>query len=131
MSRFALQVTFAVVVAAASSACGGDSSTPDPGPSSGVSTGTRIVDLSEADATALCDWVAGRFGGYGHGVMCTNGMTVSARQSRELCVMDYHNAAATCPVTVGDIEACANESIGPPVCASVPPVCAALLACIV
>jgi hypothetical protein len=67
MWRFALKVTFAVVVAAAGSACGGDSSTPGPGQSSGVSTGTRVVDLSEADGIALCDWVAGRFGGYGQG----------------------------------------------------------------
>lgn len=131
MWRFALKVAFAVVVAASGSACGGDSSTPDPGPSSGVSTGTRVVDLSEADATALCDWVAGRFGGYGHGVTCSNGTTVSARQSRELCVMDYRTVSPTCPVTVSDIEACANQSIGPPVCASVPSVCAALIACVV
>ena len=89
-----------------------------------------MVDLSDADATALCDWVAGRFGGYGHGVTCTNGMTVTARQTRELCVMDYQNVSPTCPVTVGEIEACANQSVGPPVCASVPSVCAALIACV-
>jgi hypothetical protein len=130
MSRFALKVTFAVVFAVAGSACGGDSSTPDPGPSSGVSTSTRLIDLSEADAIALCDWAAARFGGYGHGVTCTNGVTVTARQTRELCLMDYQNASPTCPVTVGEIEACANQSVGPPVCASVPSVCAALLACV-
>jgi len=129
MSRFALQVTFAVVVAVAGSACGGDSS-PDPGPSSGVSTGTRVVDLSDAEGIALCDWVAARLGGYGQGVTCTNGTTVTARQTRELCVMDYQNVSPTCPVTVGEIEACANQSVGPPVCASVPSVCAALIACV-
>lgn len=130
MSRVALKVTFAVVFAVAGSACGGDSSTPDPGPSSGVSTSTRLVDLSAADAIALCDWTAAKFGGYGHGVTCANGVTVTARQTRELCVMDYQNAAPTCAVTVAEIEACANQSVGPPVCASVPSICAALLACV-
>lgn len=129
MCRFALKVTLTVVVAVAGSACGGDSSTPDPGPSSGVSTGTRLVDLSEADAIALCDWTAARLGGYGRGVTCTNGITVTARQTRELCVMDYQSVSPTCAVTVGEIEACTNQSVGPPVCASVPSVCAALLAC--
>ena len=128
MSRFALKVTFAVVVAG--SACGGGgSSTSDAGSSSGVFTGTRLVDLSDADAIALCDWTAARFGGYGQGVTCTNGITVTARQTRELCVMDYQNVSPTCAVTVGEIEACANQSVGPPVCASVPSVCGALLAC--
>jgi hypothetical protein len=130
MSRFALKVTFAVFVAVAGSACGGDSSTPDPGPSSGVSTGTRVVDLSDADGIALCDWVAARLGGYGHGVTCMDGITVTARQTRELCMMDYQNVSPTCAVTVGEIEACANQSVGPPVCASVPAVCGALIACI-
>ena len=55
MRRFAPKITFAVVVAVGGYGCGGDSSTTDPGPSSGVSTSTRLVDLSEADAIALCD----------------------------------------------------------------------------
>lgn len=130
MRRFAAKITFAVVVAVAGYGCGGDSSTTDPGPSSGVSTSTRLVDLTPADAIALCDWTAAKFGGYGHGVTCMDGVTVTARQTRELCVMDYQNAAPTCAVTVGEIEACANQSVGPPVCASVPAVCAALLACV-
>jgi len=131
MWRFALKVTFAVVVAVAGSACGGgDSSTSDAGSSSGVSTGTRVVDLSDADGIALCDWVAAKFGGYGRGVTCTDGVSVTARQTRELCMMDYQNVSPTCAVTVGEIEACANQSVGPPVCASVPSVCAALLACV-
>jgi len=57
-------------------------------------------------------------------------MTVSARQTRELCVMDFQNVSPTCPVTVGEIEASVNQSVGPPVCASVPSVCAALIACV-
>ena len=132
MWRFPLKVTFAVVVAVAGAACGGGSSstTPDAGSSSGVSASTRVVDLSDADGMALCDWVAAKLGGYGQGVTCGDGVSVTARQTRELCVMDYQNVSPTCPVTVGEIEACANQSVGPPVCASVPAVCGALIACL-
>ena len=130
MSRFALIVTFAVAVAVVGSACGdGSSTTSDAGTSSGVSAGARLVDLSDADAIALCDWTAARFGGYGQGVTCTNGTTITARQTRELCVMDYRSVSPTCAVTVGEIEACANQSVGPPICASVPSICGALFAC--
>ena len=130
MSRISLKVAFAVVVAVAGPTCDGDSSTTGPGSSSGVSTSTRVVDLSDAEGMALCDWVAARLGGYGQGVTCADGVSVTARQTRELCVMDYRSVSPTCPVTVGEIEACANQAVGPPVCASVPSVCAALIACV-
>jgi hypothetical protein len=133
MTRFTMKISLVGLVglaAVAGSACGGSSSSPpDPGPSSGVTAGTRIVDLSEADAAALCDWAAARFGGYGHGVTCMDGFTVTARQTRELCMMDYKSVSSTCPVTVGDIEACTNQSVGPPVCASLPTVCTAIIPC--
>jgi hypothetical protein len=58
-----------------------------------------------------------------------DGLTVSARQSRELCVMDWRSVSATCPVTVADIEQCTNESIGPPRCATIPSACFAIIAC--
>jgi hypothetical protein len=131
-------VTVAFVAAAtmsvAGSGCGGSSSSDagtDAGSDvSGPGLNTRLVDLSEAEAAALCDWVAGRFGGYGQGVTCGDGLTVSARQTRELCVMDYRTVSSTCAVTVGDIQACANQAVGPPVCATVPQICLALLSCV-
>ena len=134
--RFALTVAFAAaaMTSVAGSGCGGSSSADagtDAGTdASGPGPNTRMVDLSEADATALCDWVAARFGGYGQGVTCSDGLTVSARQTRELCVMDYRNVSSTCAVTVGDIQTCANQAVGPPVCATVPQICLALLSCI-
>jgi hypothetical protein len=133
MSRFAptLPAVFVafVVFGVALAACG-DSSTPDPGPSSGVDADTRIIDLSDANAVALCDWVAGKFGGYGRGVTCTDGTTLSARQTRELCLMDYRNASPSCTATVGDIEQCTNEGVGPPRCATVPAACFVVIPCI-
>ena len=102
---------------------------PDPGPSTGLDANARIVDLSLADATALCDWVAGRFGGYGQGVTCTDNTTLSARQSRELCVMDFQNVSSTCTATVGNIQDCTNGAVAQPRCAAVPAVCFVILTC--
>jgi hypothetical protein len=130
MRRFSLTITFALLMGVANAGCGGDSSLPDPGPSSSLDPSTRLVDLSEADVITLCDWTAGRFGGYGQGVTCSDGLTVSARQSRELCVMDYRSASSTCSVTVGDIQTCTNQAVGPPVCATVPQACFAILTCL-
>jgi hypothetical protein len=128
---FLLTVAFALTTAVAGSGCGGaDSMTPDPGPSSGIGASTRIVDLTDAQGTALCDWVAGRFGGYGHGVTCTDGTTLSARQTRELCMTDYLNAPSTCTATVGDVESCTNDGVGPPTCSSVPASCFAVISCV-
>src|SRR5262245_45764978 len=106
--RFVLAVGFALMMGVAGASCG-DSSLPDPGPSSGLDPNTRLVDLSAADVGTLCDWVAGRFGGYGEGVTCSDGLTVSARQTRELCLMDYQIAAPSCTVTVGDVQTCTNQ----------------------
>ena len=129
--RLTLAVGLALLMAGVAGAgCGGSSSLPDPGPSSGIAPSTRVVDLSEADAIKLCDWVAGRFGGYGEGVTCSDGLTLSARQTRELCVMDYRSTPSTCTATVGDIQTCTNEGVGPPVCATVPQACFAILSCL-
>ena len=121
----------AVILAAgvAGPACGDSAKLPDPGPSSGVDANTRIPALSDADAIALCDWIAGRFGGYGQGVTCTDGTTLSARQSRELCVGDFHNTSPTCTATVGNLEECTNGAVAQPRCATVPAVCFVILTC--
>ena len=90
MLRSVITIALSLSLGVTLSACGdSDSMSPDPGPSSGLDIRTPIVDLSAADASVLCDWVAGRFGGYGRSVTCMDNTTLSARQTRDLCVMDY------------------------------------------
>jgi hypothetical protein len=124
-----LVLAFVLAIGAAGPACGDSTPLPDPGPSSGLAPTSRITDLSDADGGALCDWIAGRFGGYGQGVTCTDGTTLSARQTRELCVMDFQNTSATCTATVSDLEQCTNGAVAQPRCATVPSVCFVILSC--
>jgi hypothetical protein len=122
---------FAAAVVVALAACGGDlpPPLPDPGPSSGLDTGLMLNALSKDEAAAFCDWIAGRFGGYGRGVTCADGSTLSARGSQAQCVNDWMTASPTCPLTVGDFEECVNGAVVKPRCASVPPVCIGVVLC--
>jgi len=120
-------ITFATLMAS----CGADlgPALPDPGPSSGLDPETMLADLTKAEAIAFCDWTAGRFGGYGRGVTCADGTTLSARQSEALCVMDWTTASPNCPLTVGDFEECVNGAVVVPRCRTVPPVCLGVVLC--
>jgi hypothetical protein len=113
-------------------ACGSDLGPPlpDPGPSSGLDRGKLFVDLTRDEAGAFCDWMAGRFGGYGRGVTCADGSTLSARQSMALCVNDWATANKGCPLSVGDFEDCINGAVVKPQCPRVPPVCLGLALCL-
>ena len=118
----------AVVWAAA---CGSDLGPPlpDPGPSSGLDTSLMLNGLTKAQAQSFCDWVAGRFGGYGRGVTCSDGSTLSAESSQAQCVNDWMTASPSCPLTVGDFEECVNGAVVKPRCQSVPPVCIGVVLC--
>jgi hypothetical protein len=113
-------------------ACGSDLGPPlpDPGPSSGLDRGTLFVDLTQNQAGSFCDWMAGRFGGYGRGVTCVDGSTLSARQSKAQCVNDWATASKSCPLSVGDFEDCINGAVAQPRCQRVPPVCLGLTLCL-
>ena len=52
-----------VMLGALALGCGSSSSG---GSSSGVTGSKRIDSLTDAEKTMICDWTAGKFGGYGH-----------------------------------------------------------------
>jgi hypothetical protein len=121
----------ALVASLALTACGSDlpPPLPDPGPTSGLDTSEMLNTLTKDQAAAFCDWVAGRFGGYGRGVTCTNGTSISAEGSQAQCIHDWMTASPNCPLTVGDFEECVNGAIVKPRCASIPPVCIGVVFC--
>ncbi|WP_437762760.1 hypothetical protein WMF27_44570 [Sorangium sp. So ce281] len=123
------RVVAALALAAAAGCGDGDGDDlPDPGPSSGLSPELPLFDLPEADAATLCDWVAGRFGGYGRRVDCGGGAFVSSAPSRAECVRSYQAADDTCAATIGVVEACVNGAVEGP-CTALPVDCVELLFC--
>jgi hypothetical protein len=123
--------TWLVGAVAAWAACGSDlpPPLPDPGPTSGIDPGKMLNTLTKEEAVAFCDWTAGRFGGYGRGVTCSDGTSISARGSQAQCVSDWMNASPSCPLSVGDFEECVNGAVVQPRCATVPPVCIGVVFC--
>jgi hypothetical protein len=105
------------------SACG---SGADPGPSSGLPRDAAVKTLSPADEGTLCDWVAGRIGGYSHRITCANGNFVMAAMSRMAC--EQGQATSTCNYTVGQVEDCTNATIAAP-CAGIAAACQPLIFC--
>jgi hypothetical protein len=120
-----------LAAAAACAACGSDLGPPlpDPGPTSGIDPSKMLNALTKDEAVAFCDWTAGRFGGYGRGVTCGDGTSISARASQAQCVSDWMSASPSCPLTVGDFEQCVNGAVVKPRCATVPPVCLGIVLC--
>jgi hypothetical protein len=125
----------ALLVAVAGSlaaACGSNNqgdSLPDPGPSSGLDGSQRVTALTPAQQTALCDWTAGRSGGWSRTHTCSNGDYFMSRQSESLCVMDFATAGPSCSATVGDVEDCVNGVVQPGGCQALPGPCFSLALC--
>jgi hypothetical protein len=116
----------AVAVVLPSAGCGGGSSgsgsgLPDPGPASGLSRSERLTSLTPMQRTQLCDWSAGRFGGWGVTKTCANGNTVSSAQSESTCTYQLSNAGPSCTATVGNVEDCIDGAV--PSCSAVPLAC--------
>ena len=105
---------------------GRDRDLPDPGPSSGLDPTTPLLGLDTATETSLCEWIAGRLGGYGHLVTCGNGAYVSSLPLQQ-CIDSYQMVDGSCTATVGTVESCINDAVAG--CASWPPGCLALIAC--
>jgi hypothetical protein len=120
-----------LVAVVGAAACGSDLGPPlpDPGPSSGLPTSLMLNALTKDQAVAFCDWIAGRFGGYGRGVTCSDGTSLSARGNQAECVNDWMTASPNCPLSVGDFEECVNGAVVKPRCPSVPPVCLGVVFC--
>lgn len=108
-------------------ACGdGSSSLPDPGPASGIDATTRLDMLTAEQATTLCQWTAGRMGGYSRTISCGQNNTLSS-QSALGCNSGGTMLYACNTSTVGTVQACVNGVVGQTPCTSFPPACVNLI----
>jgi hypothetical protein len=98
------------VFALAGGGCGGGGASDAPLP---LASERQIKSLSPGERAQLCDWVAGRFGGYGKSIQCNDGRR-SARDSQAECLGSL--AGNTCPATAGDVETCTDLTL---TCASI------------
>jgi len=97
------------------------------GGGSGVDGDTKAADLTTEQATDVCDYTAQLFGGYGAQATCGNSQVFI--RSREACIADLGRYLDSCPVTVAQIEACA-EAVGTNLCMlSTEPACAYIKQC--
>jgi hypothetical protein len=115
---------------AAGAGCGSSSSgsaLPDPGPSSGLGRTTPLSSLTPMQRAQLCDWSAGRFGGWGVTKTCANGNTLTSAQSEATCTYQLGNASSSCTATVGNVEDCIDDAV--PACQAIPVPCLDLIAC--
>jgi hypothetical protein len=113
-------------------ACGtdpGSPAMPDPGPISGLARDKEIVQLTSDERIKLCDWSAGRFGGYGRTVTCADGTYLASRESQDRCVADWTHAGPQCSLTVRDLEDCTNGMVSRPTCQTIPAACFAIIPC--
>jgi len=119
LKRLATVVGLGIVMAS----CGGDGGATGPG-ASGLEKSRPWSGLTTAEKGALCDWVAGKFGGYGMTIDCGNGTGIASNSSQQGCI---DSVPASCGATVAEYEQCANDATcetGP-----FPPSCAPLIAC--
>ena len=120
---FNLCVLLITTLSVASCGDGGGATLPDPGRSSGLDTTTTIYGLSAADDATLCDWAAGRLGGYGRSRQC-GVITISTPASEAECVSVFQSFSAVCPITVLDFQDCLNTAVdGPCPSGSIPGAC--------
>jgi hypothetical protein len=127
-------------------ACGGGSAggtggplLPDAGPESGIDGSTSLVDLTSAQATLLCEWIATRIGGYDDYVECDNNQSISSQTYAQCHSEKWMNAFAedeasvspVCTATVSVAEGCINGVVDQNPCTTFPYACTELLSCMV
>jgi hypothetical protein len=115
------------LVSSALAGCGGGSGggdLPDPGPDAGIDPTTPLSTLTPAQQEELCQWVAGRFHGYGRRITCTDGDYLTSQSSCSASP-EASTFSADCEDTIGDIEDCINSAVGG--CPALPDECISLL----
>lgn len=70
-----------------------------------LDAGKRLVDLTQAERAALCDWSAAQVGGYGTRFYCP-GFVYQTYATQAACVESRSRVAPTCAATVADSRAC-------------------------
>jgi hypothetical protein len=106
-TRPSMSVAMLVLAVGCSSSSGGSptGSAGTNGQTSGLPAGIdgskQVVDATDADKTATCDWFASLVGGYGTAPICA-GPELSAPASQADCVTQF----PSCDVTFSDFAAC-------------------------
>ena len=106
-TRLAMSVAMLVLAVGCSSSSGGSptgsggTSGTTGGLPAGVDGNKQVVDATDADKAATCDWFAGLVGGYNAQAACT-GVVLSAPASQADCVASF----PTCDVTFTEFAAC-------------------------
>jgi len=93
-----------------------------------VSSDKKLVDLTMAEETSLCDYTSDVEGGYGYSKMCGDGITLTVKE-RAACIANLEALGTTCTATVANAEACA-EAVQADLCKLLSdPACAFALQC--
>ena len=123
--------TYSVALSLFACACSDNDdgrSLPDPGPVSGVDRETPYAMVPPDELDMLCEWTAGRIGGWGHRATCGDGSYLTASRSLAECHASYSNFDfEECPYVVGDLEDCVNGIVDG--CPSLPSSCLDLASC--
>jgi hypothetical protein len=98
MTRLVRTLVLATMMAAG---CGGG----DGGPA-GVDGTKQISAASASDKAALCDWFAGKVGGYGTPSTCADGF-IEAPPTKQECLDSF----PSCAVTVSQFEDCIDTIV--------------------
>jgi hypothetical protein len=93
---------------------------PDPGPDAGIDPSTPLSGLTPGEEIELCQWIAGRLGGYDRRVTCSDGDFISSKPSCPSPPTPF-----ACYDTVGEMESCINGIAGG--CTALPSTCLSVL----
>jgi hypothetical protein len=106
---------------------------------SASSTGTAALDptapiatLTPAEKAELCDWEAGRLGGYGTTTTCPSGdVGIAVPTSQADCVAGFATSTNTCQATVQDDYDCVNLLVEDPCLSTLDsePECQPIISC--
>jgi|SRR5580658_242093 hypothetical protein len=113
----------------------------DAGATSGIDESTSLPNLTSAQATLLCEWMATRMGGYDVLLACGSSGEFIASEPYSQCLSGdkWKNAPApsdaslppVCTATVSDAENCINGVVEQKPCTTFPSACIDLTNCIV
>jgi hypothetical protein len=73
---------------------------------SGVDETEAIANLTDAERTQICDWVASLYGGYGNSMTCPDGTPVVGPSTQAVCLAQATSIRSGCSATVAQEESC-------------------------
>jgi len=100
-------------LALALGSCNGQGWT-DPGPDAGVDRTHAVAGASFDDQIRLCDWLAGRLGGYNRTRKCGQ-IPITSGPNQSACIASLEDiTTAECTFNFGEFEDCLNAIINGP-----------------